>query len=222
VAHTAPHGLLWPVLGVALLGSPKRAFLHPPKNCRPATTTVEATMRGSLYHHLQHLPIASTDRWQSGQLLVAGGVRPVHDRRFIAFVGVFLIVNTLILIAGWCMLFSLNSCSAWWCCWRGAADRGLTIFERKYKIVARLAQGPAAATWPPPSRNRFSASACSRPSARGPHLAAKFFKQARDLRGTEMAKVRIISIIWGAIVLLPEVAIAGQLLVGTLAITHGR
>lgn len=222
VARHDTGGLLLPILAVALLGLGEAMFFYlRRKVLAKPTTTTEATMRADLYDHLQHLPMAFHDRWQSGQLLS----RAISDlstiRRFMAFVGVFLIVNSLILLTGLVVLFSLDPMLGL-VVLVGAVPLVAvsTIFERRYKIAARLAQdqqGDLATT----VEESILGIRVLKAFGRGPHLARKFLRQARELRGTEMRKVRIISIIWGAIVLLPEVGIAGQLLVGTIGITHG-
>src|SRR5215207_9297607 len=70
-------------------------------------TSLEHRMRMDLYGLLQRLPVAFHDRWQSGQLLS----RAVSDltiiRRFLAFGGIFLVVNAISLAVGLIVLFWL-------------------------------------------------------------------------------------------------------------------
>ncbi|RSM76034.1 ABC transporter ATP-binding protein [Kibdelosporangium aridum] len=222
IAKGDTTGLLWPVLGVALLGSAEAGLFYFRRKvlARP-TTHIEAQMRRDLYAHLQRLPVAFHDRWQSGQLLSRAVTDLSTIRGFIAFVAIFLVVNSLTLIGGLIVLFSLNF-------WLGltvlVAALPLiaisTVFERKYKVVARLAQdqdGDLATT----VEESALGIRVLKAFGRGPHLAKKFRAQAKLLRGTELHKVRISSLLWGAIVLLPEVGIAGQLLVGTTGIVNG-
>jgi ATP-binding cassette, subfamily B, bacterial len=56
---------------------------------------------------------------------------------------------------------------------------------------------------------------------RGPHLATKFARQARELRGTELRMVAVVALLWAAIIVLPELSIGGHLLFGTRAIVNG-
>ncbi|TCO58157.1 ABC transporter ATP-binding protein [Actinocrispum wychmicini] len=221
VARHDTAGLVWPIVGVAMLGLGEAGFFYlRRKVLAKPTTRTEATMRADLYHHLQRLPMAFHDRWQSGQLLS----RAISDlstiRRFMAFVGVFLIVNSLILLAGLVVLFSLDFMLGLVVLLGAVPLVAIsTVFERKYKVVARLAQdqqGDLATT----VEESVLGIRVLKAFGRGPHLAGKFLRQARDLRGTEMRKVRIISIIWAAIVLLPEVGIAGQLVVGAIGVTQ--
>jgi ATP-binding cassette subfamily B protein len=222
VAHRTTDGLVGLVLGVAALGLAEAAFFYLRRKvmARP-TMRAEARMRGDLYAHLQRLPTAFHDRWQSGQLLSRAVTDLSTLRRFIIFVGVFLVVNSITLVAGLVVLFSLDVALGA-VVLAGAVPLVVisTIFERRYKVVARLAQdqqGDLATT----VEESALGIRVLKAFGRGPHLASKFLKQARELRGTEMRKVRIISVIWAAIVLLPEVGIAGQLLVGTISITNG-
>jgi ATP-binding cassette, subfamily B, bacterial len=222
VAQRDTAGLWWPVLGVALLGFAEAGLFYTRRRvlAKP-TTRVEAHMRADLYAHLQKLPVSFHDRWQSGQLLSRAVADLSTIRMFVAFVGVFLIVNSTILVIGLVVLFTLNF-------WLGltvlVAALPLiaisTIFERKYKVVARLAQdqdGDLATT----VEESALGIRVLKAFGRGPHLTRKFVKQAIELRGTEMRKVRIGSLLWGAIVLLPEIGIAGQLLIGTFGIVDG-
>jgi ATP-binding cassette, subfamily B, bacterial len=222
VARHDTAGLLWPVLGVALLGFVEAGLFYTRRKliARP-TTQVEARMRGMLYHHLQRLPIAFHDRWQSGQLLSRAVTDLSRIRSFIAFVGIFLVVNSLTLIAGLVLLFTLDFVMGLVVlCGALPLIAISTVFERRYKVAARLAQdqeGDLATT----VEESVLGIRVLKAFGRGPYLAAKFLKQARDLRGTELLKVRIVSVLWAAIVLLPEIGIAGQLLAGTIGIVHG-
>jgi ATP-binding cassette subfamily B protein len=56
---------------------------------------------------------------------------------------------------------------------------------------------------------------------RGPALGKRFVEQARELRGTELAKNKVFAALWAVIIVLPETAIALMLLAGMLSIVHG-
>ncbi len=222
VAHHDTGALFWPVFTVALLGTAEAGLFYTRRKLGAGPTTrVEARMRETLYHHLQRLPIAFHDRWQSGQLLSRAVTDLSTIRRWIAFVGIFLVVNSLTLLAGLTVLFFLD----FWLglvVLLGAAPLVAisTVFESRYKVAARLAQdqgGDLATT----VEESVLGIRVLKAFGRGPHLAAKFMRQAVELRGTELRKIRILSLLWGAIVLLPELGIAGQLLVGTFAISDG-
>ena len=222
VAERDTAGLLWPVLAVGALGAAEAAlFFTRRKLISGPSTRVEAELRADLYAHLQRLPIEFHDRWQSGQLLS----RAVQDlstiRRFIAFAGIFLVVNTLTMVLGLGVLFFLDPVI-------GAITLACslplivicTVFERKYSVLSRLSQdqdGDLATT----VEESALGIRVLKAFGRGPELARRYAAQARELRGTELAKIRVIAILWGSIIMLPELGIALQLLVGTLGIANG-
>jgi ATP-binding cassette subfamily B protein len=184
------------------------------------TTQIEARMRADLYRHLQGLPIAFHDRWQSGQLLS----RAVSDlstlRRFFAFAVIFLVVNTLTLVLGLVVLFVLSPVlGVIVLCGSLPLIVVSTLFESKYKIVSRLAQdqeGDLATS----VEESVLGIRVLKAFGRGPELLRKFTKQAKELRGTQLRKVHILAILWAVIIALPEIGIGCQLLVGGLAIAH--
>jgi len=59
-----------------------------------ASLGLETTLRDVLYAHLQRLPLAFHDQWQSGQLLSRATSDISTIRRFVGFGFIFLIVNT--------------------------------------------------------------------------------------------------------------------------------
>jgi ATP-binding cassette subfamily B protein len=210
------------IAAVAVLGTGE-AFLFYTRRRLVAgpSTSVEARLRNDLYHHLQRLPIAFHDRWQSGQLLS----RAVSDlstlRRFVAFVFIFLIVNSVTLVVGLAVLFFLSPtlglislvCAA-------PLILISTLYESKYAVLARRSQdqtGDLATT----VEESVLGIRVLKAFGRGRHLANTFAKQARELRKTELRKVHVVGLLWAAIIVLPEIAIGGQLLFGTFAIVNG-
>jgi ATP-binding cassette, subfamily B, bacterial len=185
------------------------------------TTLIEAQLREDLYHHLQRLPTSFHDGWQSGQLLT----RAVSDlstlRRFFAFASIFLVVNALTLIVGLGVLITLSpslglvtlvaSLPLIWVS---------TVFESKYKMVSRLAQdqGGDLATL---AEESVLGIRVLKAFGRGPEAARRFARQARELRGTQLRKVRILGLLWAVIIALPETGIGIALAVGGFGIAHG-
>jgi ATP-binding cassette subfamily B protein len=221
----ASHNLAalpWLVGLVLLLGIVEAlAYFARRKLVARPTTLIEAQLRADLYHHLQRLPIAFHDRWQSGQLLT----RAVSDlstlRRFLAFAGIFLIVNTLTLIAGLAVLFTLSPVLGLVTL---TASLPLivvsTVFESKFKVVSRLAQdqgGDLATT----AEESVLGIRVLKAFGRGPELARRFAAQARELRGTQLRKVHILGVLWAVIIALPETGIGVQLAVGGFGIARG-
>lgn len=185
------------------------------------TTSIEARLRADLYRHLQRLPIAFHDQWQSGQLLS----RAVSDlstlRRFFAFALIFLVVNSLSLVLGLIVLFTLAPLLGLIV---ACASLPLlvvsTLFESKYRVVSRLAQdqeGDLATT----VEESVLGIRVLKAFGRGPELLRRFLGQGGLLRDTQLRKIHILAVLWAVIIALPELGIGLQLLVGGFDIAHG-
>ncbi|TDV41814.1 ATP-binding cassette subfamily B protein [Actinophytocola oryzae] len=222
VAHHDTGGLALLVTGIAVVGTGEALLFYLRRRLIAGpSTSVEARLRDDLYHHLQSLPIAFHDRWQSGQLLS----RAVSDlstlRRFIAFALIFLITNTVVLVVGLVVLFVLSPtlgiislvCAA-------PLILISTLYESKYAVLARRSQdqnGDLATT----VEESVLGVRVLKAFGRGRHLADRFAREAKELRRTELRKVHTVGLLWAAIIVLPEFAIGGQLLFGTFAIVDG-
>jgi len=222
VATGDTGGLGWLIAVVGGLGTAEALlFFTRRRLISGPSTQVEAELRADLYHHLQRLPISFHDRWQSGQLLS----RAVSDlstlRRFIAFAFIFLVVNSLTLVLGLVVLFLLSPTL-------GLISTACalplilisTLYESKFAVLARRAQdqnGDLATT----VEESVLGIRVLKAFGRGAHLAAMFAGQARELRRLELRKVHVIGLLWAAIIMLPEISIAGHLLFGTFGVTNG-
>jgi ATP-binding cassette subfamily B protein len=185
------------------------------------TTLIEATMRADLYAHLQDLPVAFHDRWPSGQLLS----RAVQDlstlRRFLAFSGIFLVVNAVTAVVGVGVLTVLSPLL-------GAAIAVVAIplvlltryFERRYSLAARSAQDQAGDLATVVEESALGIRVL-KSLGRGREMANRFTADARGLRGTELRKVRLQAALWCVLILLPEAAIALILGLGALGVAQG-
>ncbi|HYQ67757.1 ABC transporter ATP-binding protein [Actinophytocola sp.] len=222
VAHRTTDDLAILIIAVAVLGTGEAVLFYLRRRMiAEPSTTVEARLRDDLYHHLQRLPIAFHDRWQSGQLLS----RAVSDlstlRRFIAFAFIFLVVNSVTLVVGLVVLFFLSPILGLISLVCAAPLIGIsTLYESKYAVLARRAQdqtGDLATT----VEESVLGIRVLKAFGRGRHLADKFTREARELRKTELRKVHTVGLLWAAIIVLPEIAIGGQLLFGTFAIVDG-
>ena len=185
-------------------------------------THIEARMRNALYAHLQDLPVAFHDRWQSGQLLS----RAVSDlnliRRWLSFGFVLLIVNGITIIIGFVVLIN-------WSLWLGllflVASIPLWIygylFENKYSVIARRAQDQQGdlATAVEESVHGIRV---LKAFGRGKHSLLKFADQAELLRATEIEKAKAIAGIWFWLILIPDVAFALCLLGGVALAAAGE
>ncbi|GAA4678570.1 ABC transporter ATP-binding protein [Pseudonocardia yuanmonensis] len=214
--------LPWLVGGVLALGLVEALLLLVRRRivARP-TTRIEADMRADLYAHLQRLPIAFHDRWPSGQLLS----RAVQDlstiRRFLAFAGVFLVVNTITALVGIAILGALSWLLGVAVLVVAVPLVALTLrLERRYSVVARLAQdqdGDLATT----VEESALGVRVLRALGRGRQITERFLTGARGLRGTELRKVRLQAALWCVLVLLPEAAIAIILAISAWGVATG-
>lgn len=185
------------------------------------TTAVEARMRADLYAHLQRLPVAFHDNWPSGQLLSRAVSDLTTIRRFLAFVGIFVVVNTLAIAVGLAILIAL------------APSLGLLVavmavplmllcrrYERRFEVAARRAQdqvGDLATT----VEEAALGIRVLKAFGRGPQRTSAFLAQARELRGTELRKVRLLALLWGVTIALPELTLAAVIGVGGYGVASG-
>ncbi|GAB2988614.1 ABC transporter ATP-binding protein [Saccharothrix stipae] len=207
---------------IVLLGCAEAALFYARRKliAGPASD-VEARMRAELYHHLQDLQVAFHDRWQSGQLLSRATTDLTQVRRFVGFSVIFLVINILVVATGLGVLFWL------------APVMGLIVlagtlplvalsylFETKFKVVARRAQDQSGDLTTVVEESVLGIRVL-KAFGRGPHLTRRFARQARELRDTEVAKVRIFAALWAVLIVLPELGIAGQLAFGSIGIANG-
>jgi ATP-binding cassette, subfamily B, bacterial len=182
---------------------------------------VEARMRAELYHHLQDLQVAFHDRYQSGQLLSRATTDLTQVRRFVGFAVIFLVVNSLVVLTGLGVLFWLSPAL-------GLVVLASTLplvalsylFESKFKVVARRAQDQSGDLTTVVEESVLGIRVL-KAFGRGPHLTKRFARQARELRDTEISKVRIFAALWAVLIVLPELGIAGQLAFGSIGIANG-
>ncbi|WP_035797868.1 ABC transporter ATP-binding protein [Kitasatospora mediocidica] len=215
-------GALWPLVGLLLVLGLAEAGLFGLRRvlvARPLSR-VEATMRGDLYGKLQRLPVAFHDRWPSGQLLSRATSDMYTLRLFLAFPLVFLVVNSLMFVAGTALMFALD--------WRlGLIAMGPAVplivlchyFESRYSSAARTAQdqnGDLATVL----EESVLGIRILKSFGRQRTMAQRFGAQAERLRGTELHKARMLANLWAVIVGLPEVALGCSLAVGAVLVAH--
>lgn len=222
VAHRDRSALLLLSVGVLALGLVEAGliYLRRALGARP-TTEIEKRMRADLYHHLQHLPVAFHDRWQSGQLLS----RAISDlstiRRFVAFSGVFLVVNMLTVLIGMVVLLVIAPVL-------GILAVIMAIplvvlcgrYERHYRLAARRAQdqvGDLATT----VGEAALGIRVLKSFGQGPRATQAFLAQARELRRTELTKVGVLATLWALIIALPELTLAAMLALGGYEVATG-
>jgi ATP-binding cassette subfamily B protein len=222
IARGELGALPWLVLGVLGLGTLEAGlmFLRRRLVARPSTG-IEAAMRADLFAHLQRLPVAFHDTWPSGQLLSRATADLNTIRWFVAFSGIFLVVNVLTVLVGMGVLL-------WLSVWLGVVIAVTAVplliltllLERRFSVAARRAQdqGGDLATVIEESALGIRV---LKSLGRGRRLTSRFVADARGLRGTELVKVRLIAAMWAVLVLLPESAIAVVLGLGAWGVAAG-
>ncbi len=183
---------------------------------------LEGKMRNAIYQHLQRLPVSFHDKWQSGQLLsrAMGDVSTV--RRWISFGFVHLTVMSIMLVAGFTILLTLNPLL-------GGVFLVCTLplvlisirFQGQFATLARLSQdqqGDLATT----VEESVHGIRILKSFGRAGHSQDQFLSQARSLRRTELAKGRANGNMWFWMLLIPDVAFALTLLLGIYEATLGN
>ncbi|MFF8378989.1 ABC transporter ATP-binding protein [Streptomyces sp. NPDC015661] len=183
---------------------------------------VEARMRADLYGRLQRLPIAFHDRWPSGQLLSRGTTDLMLVRMFLAFPLTFLLVNGVTILAGYVLLLTQD-----WSLGLVLLTPVLplvlvsSLFERRYGTVARTAQDQVGDLTTVVEESVLGIRIV-KGFGRHRSQARAFRELAGHLRGTELAKARLLAMIWAVITTLPELAIGTALVLGTVQVADGN
>ncbi|MFC9644948.1 ABC transporter ATP-binding protein [Streptomyces mirabilis] len=183
---------------------------------------VEADMRADLYRHLQRLPVAFHDRWASGQLLSRGTTDLMLVRQFLAFPLTFLLVNSVTILVGVMIMLAQEwtlglvllapAVPLMVVCW---------LFERHYSLVARRAQDQVGDLTTVVEESVLGIRII-KGFGRHRSQALAFRELSRTLRGTELAKARLLAAILAVIVTLPELAIGAALVLGTVQVADGH
>lgn len=222
ISHHDPAGVWLGALWLLLLGIAEAGLfgLRRWLVARPLAG-VEASMRADLYRHLQRLPVAFHDRWASGQLLSRGTTDLMLVRMFLAFPLTFLLVNSVTILAGvaimlvqqWTLGLVLlaPAIPVMIVCW---------LFERRYSEVARRAQDQVGDLTTVVEESVLGIRII-KGFGRHRSQARAFRELSGTLRGTELAKARLLASIWAVIVTLPELAIGAALVLGTIQVADG-
>lgn len=182
---------------------------------------VEASMRADLFQHLQRMPVAFHDRWASGQLLSRGTTDLMLIRLFLAFPLTFMVVNGATILVGVALLLAQD--------W----TLGLVLlapvvplvvvvsyFEARFADVARRAQDQVGDLTTVVEESVLGIRII-KGFGRHRSQARAFRDLSRTLRGTELAKARLLAAIWGVITTLPELAIGAALVLGSVQVADG-
>jgi ATP-binding cassette, subfamily B, bacterial len=182
---------------------------------------MEAELRRDLYAHLQRLPIAFHDRWQSGQLLSRATSDLSVIRRFLSFGVIFLVVNTATYVTVVVLLLHLY----WPLGLLVAASAGPLFYVSKrftsqYFKASRKMQDQLGdlATQVEESAQGIRV---IKSFGRRHHQAAQFTTGARRVHDTAVGKARMLATTWSQFDLIPNVTLALVLVIGALEVSHG-
>jgi ATP-binding cassette subfamily B protein len=185
-----------------------------------AVLKTEKEIRDGLYVHLQRLPVAFHDGWQTGQLLSRATTDLSTIRRFLGFGAIFLLVNTiqyLTVVALLCVTYLPL----------GAVVAATTIpvmwlakqFGHGYASVSRRVQdqqGDLATL----VEEAATGIRVVKAFGRGPLLRSQFGASATRLRGSALDMVRLRGRFWALLEFVPNLTMALVLLLGVIAVAH--
>jgi len=222
VADKDPRGVWLGALYLLLLGVAEALLIGLRRLlvARPLSQ-VEADMRADLYRHLQRLPVAFHDRWASGQLLSRATTDLMLLRQFLAFPLTFLLVNGVTILVGVTIMLAQD--------WPlGLVILGPAVpvvlvcamFERRYSLVARRAQDQVGDLTTVVEESVLGIRIV-KGFGRHRSQARAFRELSGRLRGTELAKARLLASIFAVMVTLPELAIGAALVLGTVRVADG-
>ncbi|WP_089244366.1 ABC transporter ATP-binding protein [Rhodococcoides kyotonense] len=215
-------GVWWPAALVLFLGTVDAVGIWVRRYLVSAPSSqFEIATRATVFEKLQRLSVSAHEGWESGQLLS----RAIADlsllRRFVAFVGPFIIINSVTLVVGLGVLFVQS--------WQLGAIMLVTSvplviictrFESMYRVAARDAQDQAGDVTTTVEES-IQGIRVLKAFGRSAHLGRRFLRQAATLRGTELKKVRYLAILWALIVGIPPLGIGAMLAFGTYSIVQG-
>ncbi len=183
---------------------------------------IETRIRNDLYAHLQRLPVAFHDRWQSGQLLSRAMTDLSVIRRFLGFGLVFLVVNvaTFVTVVGLLvhlylplgLIVAVSAVPILWLSQR---------FEAGYIEVSRRVQDQQGDLTTVIEESAVGVRVV-KSFGRRRLVNERFERGARTLQGSSMDKVRLQARFWALLDLIPNLTLALVLLTGALAVEQGR
>jgi ATP-binding cassette, subfamily B, bacterial len=214
---------IWPLGGLALLFGLAEAALVFLRRWTMSSSALglETDVRNVLYRHLQRLPVAFHDRWQSGQLLARATGDLSQVRRFVGFGLVFLVVNSATFVVVTTMLVTIYwplavlvvvlTTPLVWVMYR---------FEKRYRRQSRSVQDQQGELT---TLVEESAGGIRTIKAFGRERTVyrQFDEQARRMRELSLGKIQLLALIWALIEAHPSLMLAVVVLVGAQAVVHG-
>lgn len=182
---------------------------------------VEAAMRGSLYSHLQRLPVSFHDRWPSGQLL-SRATSDLHLlRMFLAFPLTFLVVNGATILVG-CVILLNQEWTLGLVLLAPVAPLVIlcSLFETRYSLAARSARDRIGDLTTVVEEGVLGIRII-KGFGRHRSQARAFRELSQRLRGIELYKARLLAALLGVIMTLPELALGTALVLGVRQVAEG-
>lgn len=222
IAAKRLDALWWPVLGIVAVGCAEAVAIWARRMlAAPLTSQLEVTWRARIYDHLQFIAISRHDAWQSGQLLSRATSDLSQLRRFFAFGAPFILVIPVTLVVGLVILAVLHPVFA--LVMLAAAVPTIittTIFERRYRVASRLSQDQVGELTTSVEES-VQGIRILKAFGRSPWSAARYRTLASGLRDTEITKARLDSFMWSLLIVLPDLALAAVLAIGTVGVVNG-
>jgi ATP-binding cassette subfamily B protein len=214
---------LWPLGGLVLLFGMAEATLFWLRRwfLQRAALGIEADIRNAFYRHLQKLPVAFHDSWQSGQLVsrMSGDINSL--RRFFGFALIFLVVNgtTFLLVGGALVIIHPVMGLIIY-----AASVPLILYgrlaDRRYHRQSRAAQDQAGDVATLVEESALGIRAV-KAFGRQDLLFGRFDERARTLRRLELTKIRTLSELWAVFAVQPQLVLSLCVLIGAYAVSSG-
>ncbi|SDS91337.1 ATP-binding cassette, subfamily B [Brevibacterium sandarakinum] len=215
-------GLWLPVLGVLVIGIAEAVALWARRLLvAPVVAHWEITWRSRLFDRLQYTSVAIHDSWESGQLLS----RAINDlsqlRRFFAFGIPFLVTTPLIIIIGTIILTFLQPVFGLIMLIMAVPTIAtVTAFEQRYREASRRSQDTVGEITTEVEES-IQGIRILKSFGRSPWAAQRFARLSRKFQGIEVRKAKLDSWFWSVLILLPTLAQAAIVAVGTWGVVQG-
>ncbi|WP_248278926.1 ABC transporter ATP-binding protein [Brevibacterium sp. 'Marine'] len=222
IAHRDLSALWLPVLGVLLIGIAEAVGMWARRMVvAPVVSHWEVTWRSRLFDRLQYTSVAIHDSWESGQLLS----RAVNDlsqlRRFFAFGLPFLLSTPIVLAVGTVMLVIMQPVFGLIMILMAVpAIIAVAVFEKHYRETSRRSQDTMGELTTDVEES-IQGIRILKSFGRSPWAAERFAEISTRLKSLEVRKAKLDSWLWSVLLLLPTLAQAAIVAVGTWGVIEG-
>ena len=222
IAHRDLSALWLPVLGVLLIGIAEAVGMWARRMVvAPVVSAWEVTWRSRLFDRLQYTSVAIHDSWESGQLLS----RAVNDlsqlRRFFAFGLPFLLSTPIVLAVGTVMLVIMQPVFGLIMILMAVpAIIAVAVFEKHYRETSRRSQDTMGELTTDVEES-IQGIRILKSFGRSPWAAERFSEISTRLKSLEVRKAKLDSWLWSVLLLLPTLAQAAIVAIGTWGVIEG-